>query len=340
MSNPTKIATDSAMSSASSWMPPNKKHPLHQHAGTTTTATTATTYASDQSYLGCRRGPEGTFTITHRDVLEDYVVFPDVLGKGNYGCVRECMSRATGQALAIKTIDKAKIGRRDHLEREVALLQEVDHPNIMKMVDAYEDDDFVHIVTEKYDGGELFEKVINNTTVHGCIPEDVSARIIKSLLEAVEYLHNKDIVHRDIKPENMLLESNEKGAAVRLIDFGLSRKHRQDDAPMNNKVGTPYYTSPEVLKRGYNRACDLWSVGVVAYVLLSGIPPFNGHNDAEIHASIRKGRFDFEGPAWINISDDAKDFITRLLRRDPRRRLSAERALRHPWILENDIYYV
>ena len=279
---------------------------------------------------------EDTFVTLHRNVIEDYVVFPNVLGTGNYGCVRECTSRATGQKLAIKSIEKAKIGRLDHLEREVALLQEVDHPSIMKMVEAYEDDDYVHIITERYTGGELFDKIIDNMTDQGCVPEDESARIIKSLLEAVEYLHEKDIVHRDIKPENILLESDEEGAAVRLIDFGLSRKHRRGEAPMRNTVGTAYYASPETIKGRYNRACDMWSVGVVAYILLSGIPPFNGVTDADIYAAIRKGRFNFQSAAWDNVSNDAKDFILRLLRSDPRKRLSAEKALRHPWIVANN----
>ena len=247
MSIPMEITIDIAMSSASSWLSPDMKHPLHQY-----NAGTASTYASEHSSTACRMEAEDTFVTLHRNVIEDYVVFPNVLGTGNYGCVRECTSRATGQKLAIKSIEKAKIGRLDHLEREVALLQEVDHPSIMKMAEAYEDDGYVHIITERYTGGELFDKIIDNTTDQGCVPEDESARIIKSLLEAVEYLHEKDIVHRDIKPENILLESDEEGAAVRLIDFGLSRKHRRGDAPMSNAVGTAYYTSPKTIKGRYN----------------------------------------------------------------------------------------
>ena len=270
----------------------------------------------------------------YADILDDYDVLPHVLGTGHHGCVRECVHKETRQIFAVKSIEKDKIGRFDHLLREITLLSKMDHYAIIKMADCYEDEDYVHIVTERYTGGELFDKIIEKTTDDGCFPEAKAKPIIKSLLEAVKYLHGHGIVHRDIKPENVLFESNEEDSPVRLIDFGLSRIHREGDAPMSNPVGTSYYMSPELLQRQYDRSTDVWSIGIIAYILLCGYPPFNGGSDPQIHDSIRRGGFRFSGPGWKEVSDGAKDFIKCLLRRDPRERLTAEEALQHPWIMK------
>jgi serine/threonine protein kinase len=266
------------------------------------------------------------------DITMDYVVFPAVIGKGHYGTVRECISRATRETYAVKTIEKARIGRIDHLRREVELLGAVKHDSIMRMVDCYEDANYVHIVTDKYMGGELFDRIIENTTSSGCFSERRAATVIKSLLEAVAYLHENGIVHRDIKPENVLFESKEEDAPVRLIDFGLSRRHSATDRPMTNPVGTAYYMSPELLKGKYGASTDIWSVGVVAYIMLCGYPPFNAGTDPEIFDAIRRGHFDFPSQGWAGKSPEARDFIRCLLRRDPRKRLTAKDALAHPWI--------
>mmetsp|Transcript_37992 Transcript_37992/g.69756 ORF Transcript_37992/g.69756 Transcript_37992/m.69756 type:complete len:257 (+) Transcript_37992:341-1111(+) len=201
----------------------------------------------------------------YSDIFDDYDIFyPNIIGTGNYGCVRECLRRSTGQKYAVKTIEKSKVDSLDHIRQEIQLLRSIDHPGIMKMVDCYEDDDYVHIVTEMYTGGELFDKIVNNTTDSGCLPEDQAAKIIKSLLEAVQYLHSKDIVHRDIKPENVLFESNEEGSSVKLVDFGLSKTHGLNESAMTDQVGTLYYVSPSVLEGKYDRSCDLWSIGIVS----------------------------------------------------------------------------
>ena len=265
------------------------------------------------------------------DVSIDYIILPRVLGEGHYGKVRECVRRGTRLVFACKSIDKSKIQRLDHLQREVHLLSVMDHSGIMRMVDCYEDPEYVHIVTEKYTGGELFEKIIGSTTAGGCLSEEETAGIIGSLLGAVGYLHENDIVHRDIKPENILFES-ERDDAIKLIDFGLSRRHDRGEALMSNPVGTAYYMSPELLKGRYDKSCDLWSVGVVAYILLCGYPPFNGQSDQDIFESIKRGHFEFPAQAWSGKSDLAKDFVRCLLRRDPRKRFTAKEASMHPWI--------
>ena len=274
-------------------------------------------------------GTDGDYS----DFFEDYDIYPTILGTGGYGCVRECLRRASGEKYAVKTIDKSKVDRVDHIQREIALLSSMNHSGVMKLVDFYEDEDFVHIVTAKYTGGDLFDEICSNTTDYGCLDEDQAVKIIRALLEAVQYLHANDIVHRDIKPENVMFE-DEEGSSVKLIDFGLSRVHGVNGPAMVNQVGTPYYMSPDVLgARGYDRSCDIWSIGVVAYILLTGYPPFNGNSNDEILESIRRGNLVFEESIWGSLSKSSRDFVSKLLSFDSSSRIRvAEDALRHPWM--------
>ena len=278
---------------------------------------------------------ERSFPVTgqYSNIFQHYQIFPQVIGTGNYGSVRECVRLATGERFAVKTVDKCKIGRLDHLRREVKLLRMMNHKSIMRMVDVFEDADHVHIVTDKYTGGELFDKITERTTRTGCLTEFEAARIIKSILEAVLYLHNNSWVHRDIKPENILFAHSGEDSAVKLIDFGLSRRHDTSQGPMKNAVGTAYYMSPEVINGSYDKSCDLWSVGIVTYILLAGYPPFNGSTDAEIYSATRRGNLIFERRVWSGLSHMSRDFIRRLLTKDVSLRSTAEEALQHPWIL-------
>ncbi|EED89410.1 predicted protein, partial [Thalassiosira pseudonana CCMP1335] len=259
-----------------------------------------------------------------------------ILGTGQYGSVRTCIHNSTGNHYAVKSIEKSKIGRLDHLRREVMMLIRMNHDNIMKMVDCFECEEYLYIVTEQYSGGELFDAIRNNTDKDGCFSEAKAARIIKSLLEAVAYLHENGVVHRDIKPENILFESKDEDSDVKLIDFGLSRRHRKGVDPlMCNPVGTSYYMSPELLKGRYDNGCDTWSVGVVTYILLCGYPPLNGSSDQDIQRAVLNSNHHFKGRGWHNKSPQAKDFINRLLHRDVTKRFSAKEALMHPWIVEH-----
>ena len=272
----------------------------------------------------------------YSDIFQYYQVCPQVIGTGNYGAVRECIQLATGERFAVKSIDKSKIGRLDHLQREVELLRMMNHKSIMRMVDVFEDEDHVHIVTDMYSGGELFDRIVERTTSTGCLDEFEAARIIKSVLEAVLYLHKNGCVHRDIKPENLLFETKDEGSAIKLIDFGLSRLHNEArDAPMRNAVGTAYYMSPECIEGRYNKSTDIWSIGVITYILLAGYPPFNGSNDAEIYNATRRGNLIFERKVWGGLSHMSRDFVRRLLCKDTSLRSTAEEALQHPWILSH-----
>ena len=179
------------------------------------------------------------------NILHDYTIFSKVLGSGGSGSVHECLHRRTNESFAVKTVAKAKIGCIDHLRREIEVLSSLQHTSIIRMIDCYEDLNYVHIVTEKCSGGELFDKIDRcfSSSDSGCFDERSAARTIKSLLEAVAYLHANGLVHRDIKPENILLESqDDDDSPIKLIDFGSARRHRHDvDCNMSSIHGTIYY---------------------------------------------------------------------------------------------------
>jgi calcium-dependent protein kinase len=266
------------------------------------------------------------------DVREKYRVDHSELGHGHYGVVRKCQNRQTKEYFAVKTIKKSKVGRLETLKREIEILKTMDHPNIIKLVDVFEDDKYLHLVTELCTGGELFDRIIEKTkSAEGHYSEQDAATIIKSVLSALEYCHTvHNICHRDLKPENFLFATPASDSELKIIDFGLSR-YDDEIEHMSTKVGTPYYIAPEVLSRKYDKECDLWSVGVVTYVLLCGYPPFYGDTDAEIFASVKKGEFDFPSPDWDDISLQAKNFIRACLRIDASKRPTAREALEHPW---------
>lgn len=269
---------------------------------------------------------------TSGDVREKYRVDHSELGHGHYGVVRKCQNRRTKEYFAVKTIKKAKVGRLETLKREIEILKTMDHPNIIQLVDVFEDDKYLHLVTELCTGGELFDRIIEKTkSAEGHYSEADAAVIIKSCLNAIEYCHTvHNICHRDLKPENFLFQTPAADAQLKIIDFGLSR-YDDEVEHMSTKVGTPYYIAPEVLARKYDKECDLWSIGVVAYVLLCGYPPFYGDTDAEIFSSVKKGEFDFPSPDWDDISSQGKHFIRSLLKTDVKQRPTAREAMNHPW---------
>ena len=290
------------------------------------------------------------------DIEARYIVDPRVLGTGHQGSVREGTDRTTGEIRAVKSIRKSDgRGHRpragpNSIVREIALLREVDHRSIVGLVDVFEDDRYVHIVTDLCSGGELFDRIIQKTKRSGCVDdgdggiddddgpcfsEGEAAKVVYQILDAVSYLHDRDIVHRDIKPENVLFDTPDEDSTVKLIDFGLSRKHAAFEPPMSSFVGTPYYIAPEVLNKKYDRSCDLWSVGVVTYTLLSGYPPFNGPDNDRVLDAVRAGRYSFPNADWGRTSRESRDFVRRLLRKDPRKRMTAREAMAHPWMLRH-----
>mmetsp|Transcript_13942 Transcript_13942/g.21956 ORF Transcript_13942/g.21956 Transcript_13942/m.21956 type:complete len:496 (+) Transcript_13942:1596-3083(+) len=288
--------------------------------------------------INARRDMQGPVMITDNlsDVRVKYHINPKEIGHGHYGVVRKCMDRQTKDWYAIKSIRKSKVGKVDVLKREVALLKECEHPNIIQLVEVHEDQKYLHLITELCTGGELFDRIIEKTqSEEGHFSERDAAGLIRCILDAIAYCHDeKGIVHRDLKPENFLFSTKDEDAVIKIIDFGLSRHDDVKAGIMNTKVGTPYYVAPEVLNREYTKNCDIWSIGVITYILLCGYPPFYGDTDNQIFDSVRTGRFDFPSPDWDEISDAAKDLICSMLKRDPSKRLSAAQSLQHPWIKE------
>ena len=267
-----------------------------------------------------------------------YVIDKAVLGLGHQGSVRRCINRQTGKQYAVKSICKAHPSVIiEFVVREINLLIKMKHRSIIQLFDIYEDEQYVHLVTELCHGGELYERIVRKIqSGRGCFSERETARILFQVLDSVGYMQEHNIVHRDLKPENILFETKEDDSPIKIIDFGLARQHFTElEPPMTTAVGTPYYNSPEVLRKSYDKSCDLWSIGVIAYILLVGYPPFNGGTNEEVNSSVCKGVYKFDQKDWQHISIDAQNFIASLLQTDTSRRMTTVQALRHPWILKN-----
>ena len=280
------------------------------------------------------------------NVEEMYHIDPRIIGSGQHGSVRRCVERSTGEYYAIKSKrkDDPCVSPRG-IVREVELLRCTNHENIIRLFDVFEDDEYVHLVTDLCVGGELFDRIVERSPSSDvgddhddvpCFGENEAARVVYQILDAISHMHDGGIVHRDIKPENVLFVTSDECSPIKLIDLGLSRRHDGIvDAPMSSLVGTPYYIAPEVLRRrGYDRSCDLWSIGVVTYILLCGYPPFNGATDRRTYESILRGKYAFHPEDWRNVSVDAMDFVRGLLQVDPGRRMTARHALGHPWMVK------
>lgn len=261
----------------------------------------------------------------------------EVIGSGSFGTVRKCRHIKNGQLFAVKTINKQRIENVDSLRNEIELLCRVKHPHIIDLVDVYEDESSLHIVTELCTGGELYDRVIEKAdSPSGHFDEQEAACCILDILDAIAYCHDEvKIVHRDLKPENFLLKDRSENAKIKIIDFGLSRRDNAPKGVMSTRVGTPYYVAPEVLKKKYTNKCDIWSIGVISYILLCGFPPFTGETDVEIMAKVSKGQLAFPSPEWDDISTEAKEFVISLLQLDPAKRPTAKEAMSMTWIVNN-----
>lgn len=242
---------------------------------------------------------------------------------------------------AVKTIPKKKIKNPERFEAEVKILQELDHPNVIKMYEYFEDDRNVHLICEMCTGGELFDHIIKEE----CFDEDYAAYIFKKIMQAIHYCHSKNIAHRDLKPENFLYvskpsEDDKYSDDIKVIDFGLSKVcHDRNTGKierLKTRAGTPYYISPEVLAGNYDKSCDIWSAGCILYIFLCGYPPFGGDDDQEILRCVQKGKFSFDDEEWADISKEAKDLIKQMICK-PERRLSAQEVLEHKWFKQHNV---
>jgi len=224
--------------------------------------------------------------------------------------------------MAVKIIRKSSLNEKDRSRffEEIDVMRSLDHPNILRLYEVYQDDKRYYLVMELCTGGELFDEI----TKRSQFSEADAAAIIKQVLSAVAYCHRKKVCHRDLKPENILLDSKSTDAnnSIKVIDFGASTRF-DGKSKLTQIYGTAYYIAPEVLKSNYSEKCDVWSAGVILYILLSGKPPFGGVNDKEILESVKQGLFSFTSPEWRSISDEAKTLIKQMLMYDPSKRISA-----------------
>ncbi|KAG0467054.1 hypothetical protein HPP92_018634 [Vanilla planifolia] len=263
--------------------------------------------------------------------LKDIYSLGRKLGQGQFGTTYLCIEKASGKEFACKSIAKRKLVTQedvDDVRREIQIMHHLaGHPNIISITDAYEDSVAVHFVMELCVGGELFDRIIQR----GHYSEKAAAELTRVIVGVIEACHSMGVMHRDLKPENFLFVNQKEDSPLKTIDFGLSIFFKPGET-FNDVVGSPYYVAPEVLLKHYGPEADVWSAGVIVYILLSGVPPFWDETEQGIFEQVLRGELDFMSEPWPNISEDAKDLVRRMLIRDPNRRLTAHQVLCHPWV--------
>ncbi|XP_056601209.1 calcium/calmodulin-dependent protein kinase (CaM kinase) II beta 1 isoform X23 [Triplophysa dalaica] len=255
------------------------------------------------------------------------------LGKGAFSVVRRCVKLSTGQEYAAKIINTKKLSARDHqkLEREARICRLLKHSNIVRLHDSISEEGFHYLLFDLVTGGELFEDIV----AREYYSEADASHCIQQILEAVLHCHQMGVVHRDLKPENLLLASKCKNAAVKLADFGLAIEVQGDQQAWFGFAGTPGYLSPEVLrKEAYGKPVDIWACGVILYILLVGYPPFWDEDQHKLYQQIKAGAYDFPSPEWDTVTPEAKNLINQMLTINPAKRITAQEALKHPWVCQ------
>ncbi|XP_022932163.1 calcium-dependent protein kinase 2-like [Cucurbita moschata] len=266
------------------------------------------------------------------DVKLHYTIGKE-LGRGQFGVTYLCTENSSGKQYACKSISKRKLVTRndkDDIRREIHIMQHLSgQPNIVEFKGAYEDKQSVHLIMELCAGGELFDRII----AKGHYSEKAAASICRSIVNVVHICHFMGVMHRDLKPENFLLASKEEDAMLKATDFGLS-VFIEEGKVYRDIVGSAYYVAPEVLRRKYGKEIDIWSAGVMLYILLSGVPPFWAETEKGIFDAILQGHIDFETDPWPKISNSAKDLVKKMLTQDPAQRITSAQVLDHPWMRE------
>lgn len=283
------------------------------------------------------------FVFAKKSNLEEDYTICGMIGKGSYGMVYKCIHKITGEERAIKQLSKSRI--KEHKFKrflnEISALKQLDHPNIIKLFEIYEEDKYVYLVQELCTGGELYDQI----QASNYLSEKKCADLFKQIVQALLYCNKNKISHRDLKPENFMFKDLTEDAKLKLIDFGLSRSYyKMSDkvgllgklVKMKTYAGTAYFIAPEVITHSYTESCDMWSAGVMLYIMLCGYPPFYGENDNEILTAVLKGKYDYDDEIWDNISEDAKDMIDRCLKPE-KTRISPKEALNHPWLLSTEL---
>ncbi|KAG9140507.1 hypothetical protein Leryth_027006 [Lithospermum erythrorhizon] len=273
----------------------------------------------------------GSILKTKTGRLKDYYNLGEKVGHGQYGTTFRCTEKATGTEYACKSIAKRKLETQEDIDdvvREIEILHHLSgHPNVISIKGSYEDATAVHIIMELCAGGELFDRIVKL----GSYSERKAAELTRTIVGVVETCHSLGVMHRDLKPENFLFVNNDEDSPLKTIDFGLSVFFKPGEV-LTDMVGSPYYVSPDVLGRSYGPEADIWSAGVITYILLCGTPPFWGETQEEIFKEILHGNIDFSSEPWPHISESAKDLVKKMIERDPKKRITAHDVLCHPWV--------
>ncbi|XP_057957325.1 calcium-dependent protein kinase 2-like [Malania oleifera] len=278
------------------------------------------------------RRPDTILGKPFEDVKAHYTMGKE-LGRGQFGVTYLCVENSTGHKYACKSISKSKLvtkNDKEDIKREIHIMQHLSgQSNIVEFKGAYEDRQWVHVVMELCAGGELFDRII----AKGHYSERAAASICRSIVNVVHICHFMGVMHRDLKPENFLLSSNDENALLKATDFGLS-VFIEEGKVYRDVVGSAYYVAPEVLRRRYGKEIDIWSAGIILYILLSGVPPFWAETEKGIFDAILQGQIDFASEPWPSISNSAKDLVKKMLTPDPKKRITSAQVLEHPWIRE------
>ncbi|XP_010491975.1 PREDICTED: calcium-dependent protein kinase 17-like [Camelina sativa] len=302
--------------------------------GPTAEASVPSKHAPPSPPPATKQGPIGpVLGRPMEDVKSSYSLGKE-LGRGQFGVTHLCTQKATGQQFACKTIAKRKLVNKEDIEdvrREVQIMHHLTgQPNIVELKGAYEDKHSVHLVMELCAGGELFDRII----AKGHYSEKAAASLLRTIVQIVHTCHSMGVIHRDLKPENFLLLNKDENSPLKATDFGLSVFYKPGEV-FKDIVGSAYYIAPEVLKRKYGPEADIWSIGVMLYILLCGVPPFWAESENGIFNAILRGHVDFSSDPWPSISPQAKDLVKKMLNSDPKQRLTAAQVLNHPWIKED-----
>lgn len=254
------------------------------------------------------------------------------LGEGAFSVVKEAESKKTKESFAVKIVDKTALTTEDEtaLKDEIFILKTLKHDNIIRLYDVFDENDKYYLVMERMGGGELFDRVVKKAYYN----EKEARDCCRILFEAIAYVHSNRVCHRDLKPENLLLVHPDNDAELKIADFGFA-KSAPNEACLKTQCGTPGYVAPEILEAvPYGTKSDMWSLGVIMYILLGGYPPFIDKVQRNLFKKIRKGEYKFHAEYWNNVSEDAKNLIRGLLVVNPKKRLSAEEALQTKWMME------
>ncbi|OMJ67756.1 hypothetical protein SteCoe_34991 [Stentor coeruleus] len=259
-------------------------------------------------------------------VIENYELVSKI-GEGSYGQVFLVTHRESKAQRAMKSISLGQSIDLDQLIIEVSILKELDHPNIVRIFEVIKDEKTINILMENCTGGELYERIEKNNH----FSESLASQYMFDMVSAIKYCHEARLVHRDLKPENILFENDKENARLKIIDFGTS-KYFKPNEKMQRFIGTSFYVAPEVIDKNYDEKCDVWSLGVILYVMLCGSPPFYGKTTEDIYKSIKTKEVIFRSKNWETVSENAKSLIIRMLNKDPIKRLSIDEVYSDPWI--------